>query len=535
MSFEPMRAQAMLSSGSLGSLVETCSTEYSSWLAQHPCALEHFDRFAHEATGKLVAVFLDYDGTLTPIVSNPDLAFMSDAMRDRVRRVAGLFPTAIISGRGREKVEGFVQLRELYYAGSHGMDIVGPRPAAAAGRGGHSGGGGQEEGGDCLAEGADVAFQAAAQYAPLMDAVFQELEQGLAGIPGASVEHNKFCVSAHFRNCAPDDWPAVVTAVDGVAARHPELKITRGRKVLEVRPQVDWDKGAALAHLLGELGLADPGSVLAVYIGDDRTDEDAFRVLAERQLGVGILVSTKMKPTAAAYTLRDPAEVGQFLGRLAEWGCTAANQWHGRGGCKGWSLAQHLRLPPCQLQQWPPIGSSSGGDGGLIEPTAAAGLPAAATALPPCPQAQSRDLGAALHVCDAAAAAAAFLKDGYRLPFPGGGAGSNGRCTAATKLMHGPQQQQPQLRAPPPGGAAAAASPLGGTFQRHQQQQQQPAKLPSAASPAGSLGSSGSLGGASTLPPLSPRQPQQQGCGGTSGVAVATDNTPAVTAAASQL
>ena len=48
-------------------------------------------------------------------------------MRDAVKSVARLFPTAIISGRGREKVESFVQLRELYYAGSHGMDIIGPR------------------------------------------------------------------------------------------------------------------------------------------------------------------------------------------------------------------------------------------------------------------------------------------------------------------------------------------------------------------------------------------------------------------------
>lgn len=48
-------------------------------------------------------------------------------MREVVRAVARLFPTAIISGRGREKVEGFVKLKELYYAGSHGMDIIGPR------------------------------------------------------------------------------------------------------------------------------------------------------------------------------------------------------------------------------------------------------------------------------------------------------------------------------------------------------------------------------------------------------------------------
>ena len=69
----------------------------------------------------------------------------------------------------------------------------------------------------------------------------------------------------------------MVEVVEGVAAAHAELRVTRGRKVLEVRPQVDWHKGTALAHLLGMLGLADPASVFCIYIGDDRTDEDAFK------------------------------------------------------------------------------------------------------------------------------------------------------------------------------------------------------------------------------------------------------------------
>lgn len=87
---------------------------------------------------------LDSAGTLTPIVSNPDLALMSEPAREAVRRVAQLFPTAVISGRGREKVQQFVRLAELYYAGSHGMDIVGPQVRYPYGPGGRweVGGGG---------------------------------------------------------------------------------------------------------------------------------------------------------------------------------------------------------------------------------------------------------------------------------------------------------------------------------------------------------------------------------------------------------
>ncbi|KAI3424243.1 hypothetical protein D9Q98_009599 [Chlorella vulgaris] len=327
-SFEPLSDFALLPGNATlsrdGSGVSVDSAgEFEFWREEHPCALLNFSQIAAQAAGKLVAVFLDYDGTLTPIVSNPDQALMSEHAREAVRRVAQLFPTAVISGRGREKVQQFVRLEELYYAGSHGMDIVGP----------------QVEGGPH----ADLAFQPAAQYAPLMDGVYAELLEGVSSIVGSSVEHNKFCVSVHFRNCAPEDYPAVVGVVDAVSAAHPELRVTRGRKVLEVRPQVDWDKGTALAHLLEMLGLADPSQVYCIYIGDDRTDEDAFQVLADKQLGGGILVSTKAKPTAGLWTLRDPAEVAAFLNRLVAWGRTDANRWHTVGSCTGWAICPSAR------------------------------------------------------------------------------------------------------------------------------------------------------------------------------------------------
>jgi trehalose 6-phosphate phosphatase len=77
--------------------------------------------------GKQLVVFLDYDGTLSPIVSQPEKAFMSEETRRAVQMVAKKFPTAIVSGRAREKVYDFVKLDELYYAGSHGLDIAGPK------------------------------------------------------------------------------------------------------------------------------------------------------------------------------------------------------------------------------------------------------------------------------------------------------------------------------------------------------------------------------------------------------------------------
>lgn len=107
--------------------------------------------------------------------------------------------------------------------------------------------------------------------------------------------------------------------------------------------QVDWDKGRALLHLLEVLGLQEQADVLPIYIGDDKTDEDAFKALQGPNNGVGILVSTKAKPTAAAFTVRDPDEVAAFLKMLVQFGTSCANGWwNHKDACNGWAPA-HLR------------------------------------------------------------------------------------------------------------------------------------------------------------------------------------------------
>jgi len=282
-------------------------SDYRDWQTHHPSAIECFDRFRAAAVGKLLTVFLDYDGTISPIVSQPDRAFMSDEMRAAVRRVAALYPTAIISGRSREKVYDFVQIPELYYAGSHGLDIAGPVAA--------------EDESVSLRE---MEFQPA-PWAPLvMDAVYSACVEAITDIPGATVDHNKFCVSVHYRNCESKDWGRVKAVVDKCVAEDPaRLKQAEGRKVFEVKPRVAWDKGKALSYLLGSLGLEGKiarGEVLSLYFGDDQTDEDAFHELMgfKSNTGCGVIVSSVPKPSNAVYSLRDPAEVLTFLNSIAE-------------------------------------------------------------------------------------------------------------------------------------------------------------------------------------------------------------------------
>ncbi|CAL5369133.1 unnamed protein product [Camellia sinensis] len=78
--------------------------------------------------------------------------------------------------------------------------------------------------------------------------------------------------------------------------------------VFEIRPTIKWDKGKALEFLLESLGYANCSDVFPVYIGDDRTDENAFKVLRDRGQGFGILVSKIPKDTNASYCLQEPSK-----------------------------------------------------------------------------------------------------------------------------------------------------------------------------------------------------------------------------------
>ncbi|MGD2116169.1 MAG: trehalose-phosphatase [Acidobacteriota bacterium] len=246
--------------------------------------------------------FLDYDGTLTPIVERPEDAVLSEEMRTVLGRLAARFPVAVVSGRGRPDVEERVGLPGLYYAGSHGFDIAGPPGAGGT-------------------EGAGVTHQAAADAVPVVEEVTGRLERALAGFAGAQVEPKRFTVAVHYRRAAPEDVPRMEAVVDRLVAEHPGLRKAGGKKVWEIRPALDWDKGKAVEWILRVIlsrGDLAPEDALAIYAGDDDTDEDAFRALRDHDPpGISILVTETPRPTAATHTLRDPDEVRALLALLA--------------------------------------------------------------------------------------------------------------------------------------------------------------------------------------------------------------------------
>jgi trehalose-phosphatase len=236
-----------------------------------------------------IALFLDYDGTLTPIVARPEDAVLAPEMRAVLRAAAAALPlVAVVSGRDRAQVESLVGLGELAYAGSHGFDIAAP--------------------------GALRRHQVGHEHVPALDAAEARLRGQLEAIPNARVERKRFSVATHVRGVAPDRWSLVAAIVDRVRAEH-GLRSERGKAVFELHPDVDWNKGRAVRWLL-EHGLRDrgQGEVLPIGLGDDATDESVFAALSST--GVGIYVGEEVRPTAASLRLRDPGEVLRFLRAL---------------------------------------------------------------------------------------------------------------------------------------------------------------------------------------------------------------------------
>src|ERR671910_927789 len=283
-----------------------------------PHALAHSDELTRLLDVRSPAVFLDYDGTLTPIVDRPEDAVISHGMRRTVRELTGRCRVCVVSGRDRRVVQELMGLDNLIVAGSHGFDIWSPEGTVE-----------REEG---------------AEFEALLDEVKRRLHEELDPIEGALVELKRISIAAHYRLVSDEERPRVRKVVDTILAEHPEdLKITPGKMVYEIQPKIEWDKGRAMLYLLETLDL-DRDDVVPLYLGDDVTDEDAFETLAER--GVGIFVGSPDDPEVAAlewtfaYDSFDPDEEG-LRGALTSTG----NGYFCSRGAAEWADADDVHYP----------------------------------------------------------------------------------------------------------------------------------------------------------------------------------------------
>ena len=252
-------------------------------------AVAGFDEIATLLRDRSPILFLDFDGTLSPIVSHPNDAALPSRERQLVTALADVIPVAIVSGRDLDDVRAKVDIGGIWYAGSHGFDIADPSGVRPE-------------------DGPANEFQ---HFVEQLDEAETGLRRRLDGAdPGVVIERKRFTIAVHYRQ-APHERLSVVAAVEEMAEKRSWLRVTAGKAVVELRPAVDWDKGAAVRWLIARLG---DGNELPVYIGDDLTDEPAFRTV--RDGGVGVFVGRGRHGTGARYRLDTRDQVPEFLERL---------------------------------------------------------------------------------------------------------------------------------------------------------------------------------------------------------------------------
>jgi len=253
-----------------------------------PNAMENFEQILRLLKNRSPAIFLDYDGTLTPIVARPENAILSESVRSIIRRLVRFCPVFIVSGRDLADARQRIGLNELYYACSHGFDIAGPNGLAAS-RG--------------------------EQFLDDLDRNEARARNALQAIEGILIERKKFSIAIHYREVADENILRVKQIVEAILEDSSGLKCTAGKKVIELQPNLDWNKGKAVAWLIAQVLRLDRGLVLPIYIGDDITDEDAFKELHDN--GIGILVGEGgLDVSSAHYWLENPEQVSLFLQRL---------------------------------------------------------------------------------------------------------------------------------------------------------------------------------------------------------------------------
>jgi alpha,alpha-trehalase len=257
-------------------------------------ALRAYGQVKELVANRRPVVFLDFDGTLSDIVDHPESAKPVAGADAALRALAAQCPVVVISGRDVGDVRDRVKVDGVWYAGGHGYEVIAPDGTALE---------------NAAADVADTVARAAGRLA-----------ETLRDVAGITVEHKRFAVAVHYRNADHRDADRAIAAVRELA-RTEGLRITAGRKVIQLRPSMDGDKGTTLGWLLQRIVGGDdagPGAVLPIYIGDDITDEDAFD--AVQFDGVGIVVRHDEdgdRPSAAPFSLENPTAVVEFVRRLA--------------------------------------------------------------------------------------------------------------------------------------------------------------------------------------------------------------------------
>jgi trehalose-phosphatase len=232
-------------------------------------------------------LLLDYDGTLTPIVARPEQAACPPGVKSLLEKLhhSPRALVAIISGRALEDLKEKVRVSGITYVGNHGLEMENPAGVHRK--------------------------SLSPQRLEELKQIRKSLEARLKSIPGIQFEDKGPILTVHYRNAPRDSSRPVQKAVqEGLESYPNRWQFSTGKKIFEIRPRMDFDKGKTLNELLQRFPHTE---LLPVYLGDDESDEDAFRAVRDR--GIPVRVGAGPASSAASYFLRDSSEVLEFLGR----------------------------------------------------------------------------------------------------------------------------------------------------------------------------------------------------------------------------
>ncbi len=254
------------------------------------------DRIEAALANSPVFLFLDYDGTVTPIRKKPALGRISNRSKKLLAELSRLprCKLAIISGRSLKSVRKMVGLSGIIYSGNHGLEMQGP----------------------------GIRFKSPVlkKHKTIIRHLRRRLVAKLYPIKGVLIENKGLSLSVHYRLVEAKDRPLVKTLFGQITlpyVRRKQMSIKPGKMVLEAFPPVEWNKGKAVQWLLRNAAGKFRHAWLPVYIGDDVTDEDAFRILKKQ--GLSIYVGKPGK-SCASYYVRNTDEVCKFLSLIAKLG-----------------------------------------------------------------------------------------------------------------------------------------------------------------------------------------------------------------------
>jgi len=248
--------------------------------------LEHLDEVKYALrSARHVFLVLDFDGTIAPIVQTPELAQLPEDTRSILNCLNGerFVTLAVVSGRALADVRRRVGI-DLIYAGNHGLEIEG--------------------------SGISFRYPGLVVTESILGTIASGLAAALQSVEGVLIENKGSTLSIHVRRVDEAEVPLVCEAVESACLPFQgSVELHSGKKIFEVRPKVDWNKGKAVEWILRQL---DIDGTLAICIGDDKTDEDMFRALPS-----SLSIKVGSEPTAARYRVSDTNEVRIILHEMA--------------------------------------------------------------------------------------------------------------------------------------------------------------------------------------------------------------------------